>query len=207
MSLFAKFSQKPAAPAETADRVPPGQHLTKGFPVLTYGATPTVEPAQWTLRVFGAVAREHTFSWEDLHAMPQTEVVCDIHCVTTWSKLDTKWKGVRFRDLYDVIQRQCGPIAPEAKWVMQHSTGGYTTNTSLGEMLEANVLVAHTYDDKPLEREHGGPVRFMLPKLYFWKSAKWLSGLEFLTADQPGFWERYGYHMHGDPFKEERFSS
>lgn len=206
MSLFDKFKQKAAtAEAGPEGRIPPGQKLTKGFPVLTYGETPQLAPAAWTCRVFGLVGREHTFTWEDLMAMPQSDVVCDIHCVTTWSKLDTTWRGVRFRDFMEVVRERCGPVDPRAKWVMQHGTGGYTTNTSLEDLLEGNVLLAHTFDGAPLDAEHGGPVRLMLPKLYFWKSAKWLSGFEFMDEDRRGFWERYGYHNHGDPWREERF--
>jgi len=206
MSLFDKFKKKAdATELANSNRVPPGQKLSKAFPVLTYGETPILKPAEWTCRIFGLIEREHTFTWEDLMAMPQTEVVVDIHCVTSWSILDMKWKGVRFRDFYAAIEEKCGKPAGNAAWVMQHSTGGYTTNTSLADMLEDNVLIAHTYDGRPLEAEHGGPVRFVLPKLYFWKSAKWLNGFEFMSEDRRGFWERYGYHNHGDPWTEERF--
>lgn len=206
MSLFDKFKQKATAKeAAPPGRVPPGQKLTKGFPVLTYGETPRLQAMSWTCRVFGLVAREHTFTWDDLMAMPQTDVVCDIHCVTTWSKLDTRWRGVRFRDFMEHVSAKCGSVDPRAKWVMQHGTGGYTTNTSLDDLLTDNVLIAHTYDGAPLEAHHGGPVRLMLPKLYFWKSAKWLSGFEFMDENRRGFWERNGYHNIGDPWREERF--
>jgi DMSO/TMAO reductase YedYZ molybdopterin-dependent catalytic subunit len=140
--------------------------------------------------------------------MPQTTVTCDIHCVTRWSKLDTTWTGVRFRDFLATIEQRIGaPLDPAVTHVMQHATGGYTTNTPLDYLMADNVLIAHTFDGKPLEADHGGPVRMVVPRYYFWKSAKWLSGFEFMAKDRPGFWERYGYHNNGDPWTEERFSS
>lgn len=205
MGLFDSF-KKPQDPAIAA-RVPAGQTLTKGFPVLTYGGTPIVMPTQWTCRVFGRVAKERTFTWADLMAMPQTTQTCDIHCVTTWSRLDMVWAGVKFKDFLAAIERETGALPAEAKFVMQHSTGGYTTNTPLSYLLDDDVLLAHTFDGQPLEAEHGGPVRMLVPKYYFWKSAKWLNGLEFMTHDKRGFWERNGYHNNADPWKEERFSS
>lgn len=205
-SLFDKFKKSPSADPAVADRVPPGQTLTKGFPVLTYGQTPVTFPKDWRCRVFGLIGKEHTFTWDDLQAMPQTDVVCDIHCVTRWSKLDSKWRGVKFSDFLAAAEVVVGKLPDEAKFVMQHSYGGYTTNTPLSFLMEDNVLLAHTYDGEPLELEHGGPVRMLVPRYYFWKSAKWLNGFEFMAADRPGFWERYGYHNTGDPWKEERFS-
>lgn len=208
MSLFDKFKNRSTSPTQEGandGRVPPGQTLTKGFPVLTYGATQHIEPESWTCRVFGKIGKEHTFHWADLQAMPQTDITVDIHCVTTWSKLDMKWRGVKFSDFLKAIERECGPLPGDAKFVMQHSTGGYTTNTPLEALLDDNVLLAHTYDGAPLAAEHGGPVRLVLPKLYFWKSAKWLNGFEFMEKDARGFWERFGYHNNGDPWREERF--
>lgn len=204
MSLFDKLQQRAARGGEHADRTPPGQHLTKGFPVLTYGATPIVEAPAWTCRVFGMVEQEVIVGWDELLAMPRTTVTRDIHCVTTWSKLDTTWTGVRVRDFLDAVRDRAG-ISPAATHVMQHSTGGYTTNTPLGDLLADDVIFAFEYDGAPIEPEHGGPVRIVLPKLYFWKSAKWVNGLEFMPADRPGFWEQNGYHMYGDPWKEQRF--
>jgi DMSO/TMAO reductase YedYZ molybdopterin-dependent catalytic subunit len=192
----------------TAARIPPGQTEVKGFPVLTYGPTPQVARESWRCRVFGVVPRELTLTWDDLRAMPQTTVTCDIHCVTRWSKLDTTWTGVRFRDFLATIEQRIGaPLDPAVTHVMQHATGGYTTNTPLDYLMADNVLIAHTFDGKPLEADHGGPVRMVVPRYYFWKSAKWLSGFEFMAKDRPGFWERYGYHNNGDPWTEERFSS
>lgn len=204
MSLFDKFSQKKAKPPGDTGRVPPGQTLTKGFPVLTYGSAPVIEQEAWRCRITGLVDNEITITWDELMAMPQTTQTCDIHCVTTWSKLDTTWTGVRVRDFFDAIADRCRPL-DQATHVMQHCYGGYTTNTPREDLFEDNVLVAHTYEGEPLAVDHGGPVRLVLPKLYFWKSAKWLNGFEFMAEDRRGFWERYGYHNYGDPWKEERF--
>lgn len=205
MSIFESL-RKSREPRNPAGRVPPGQHLTAGFPVLTYGPTPMIHAQRWTCRVGGLVEREATVTWKELLEMPQTTVTCDIHCVTTWSKLDTTWTGVRVRDFLEAIADRIGRIDPQARHVMQHSYGGYTTNVSMEEFTEDNVLLAHTFDGAPLDPEHGGPVRVMLPKLYFWKSAKWINGIEFMDENRRGFWERNGYHNHGDPWKEERFS-
>lgn len=183
------------------DRLPPGQVITPKFPVLTYGGTLHINLKDWRLRVWGLVDEPREFTWEELMQLPARRQVCDIHCVTRWSKLDTVWEGVPFRE----IARLVGP-RPEARFVMEHAYGGYTTNMALAELLDDDVLLAFKYDDQPLEPEHGGPLRMLVPKLYFWKSAKWLNGLEFMAEDRAGFWETYGYHMHGDPWTEERFS-
>lgn len=199
MTILERF-KKPDTDALMA-RVPAGQRLTRGFPVLTYGAEPTVDPASWSLCVDGLVSGARSWNWEQFMALPQTEVTCDIHCVTTWSKLDTVWRGVKFVDLIREFE-----IEPEAKFVMQHGYGGYTTNTPLAELMEDNVLLAHTFEGEPLAREHGGPLRLVLPRLYFWKSAKWLNRLEFMAEDRLGFWEVNGYHNGADPWKEERYA-
>lgn len=183
------------------DRLPPGQTLTEKFPVLTYGDTPRIEPKDWRLKVWGLVEEPREFTWEEFMQLPRQRQVCDIHCVTRWSKLDTIWEGVPFKEIARLVKPK-----PEAKFIMEHAYGGYTTNLPLEELLEDDVLLAFNYDDQPLEYEHGGPVRMLVPKLYFWKSAKWLNGLEFLPVNRPGFWEMYGYHMHGNPWREERFS-
>jgi DMSO/TMAO reductase YedYZ molybdopterin-dependent catalytic subunit len=182
-------------------RVPPGQVLTDKFPVLTYGGTPRVEPATWRFRVWGLVAEEREWDWDAFLALGSVEQVCDVHCVTRWSKLDTRWKGVPF----NTVLAQLAPL-PSADHVMVHCFGGYTTNMRLDELTDEDVMFAYAFDGRPLEREHGGPMRLLVPKLYFWKSAKWVSGLEFMAGNRPGFWEQYGYHMHGDPWTEERFS-
>ena len=199
MSAFERFV-RPADP-ELKARVPPGQRLTPGFPVLTYGPTPTVDRRLWRLRVFGLVEEERAWTWDEFMALPQTTITCDIHCVTTWSKLDTTWTGVRLLD----VLREVRP-KPEARFVMQHSYGGYTTNTPLAALSEPEALLAHTFDGRPLPPDHGGPMRLVLPKLYFWKSAKWIAGLEFMAEDCLGFWELNGYHNDADPWKEERYA-
>jgi DMSO/TMAO reductase YedYZ molybdopterin-dependent catalytic subunit len=186
---------------ETRRRLPPGQRLTTAFPVLTYGGTPKIDLSTWKFHVWGLVEEELSFTWEEFNSLPQSTIVTDIHCVTTWSRFDNEWKGVLFKDLMAKIR-----VKPEGKFVMEHSYGGYTTNLPLAELLDDDVILAHTHDGKPLPPEHGGPLRLVVPKLYFWKSAKWLGGIQFLDKDRPGFWEMYGYHMHGDPWKEERYS-
>ncbi|MBN8589379.1 MAG: sulfite oxidase-like oxidoreductase [Rhodothermia bacterium] len=187
-------------PPEIAKRVPPGQFLTEKFPVLTYGSTPKISPTDWKLRVFGAVASDKIFTWDDLMALPQIELKTDFHCVTTWSKLDNVWRGVHIREILDSIE-----LLPEACYVMAHAYGGYTTNMPLDVLNDADVLLAYGHNGENLTPEHGFPVRLVVPKKYAWKSAKWLSGLEFMPQDRPGFWERNGYSMSADPFLEERY--
>lgn len=193
-----KFFQKPGA--EMGDRVPPGQHLAKGFPVLTYGDTPAIETANWQLKVWG-LAKEVTFNWSDLLAMPQSSFTADFHCVTTWSKLDVQWVGVKVLDLMRQVE-----VEPQAAHVMAHCYGGYTTNIALDDFLREENFFAHTLFDEPLPAEHGGPLRLVVPHLYAWKSAKWINGLEFLKQEELGFWERNGYHRRGDPWAVERYS-
>ncbi|WP_034385228.1 sulfite oxidase-like oxidoreductase [Deinococcus sp. YIM 77859] len=195
--MLGKFFKKPED--DLGGRIPPGQTLTTRFPVLTYGPSQHYAPQDVRVRIFG-LAEEKTFTWDDLLALPQTTLTYDIHCVTHWSKLDTTWTGVRVVDLMAHVR-----LDPAARYVMQHSVGGYTTNLPLEDFLRPENLLAHTFDGEPLAPEHGGPLRLVVPHLYFWKSAKWLSGLEFMAEDRPGFWERNGYHMRGDPFKEERY--
>lgn len=195
--MLGKFFKK--SEDDQGGRIPPGQSLTSRFPVLTYGPTPRIEAHNVEIRVWG-LAKEATFSWGDLMSMPQTTHTYDIHCVTHWSKLDTAWTGVSVPDFMQRVELHSG-----ATHVMVHSYGGYTTNLSLSDFVRDLNLLAHQFDGAPLETEHGGPMRLVVPHLYFWKSAKWISGLEFMNHDQPGFWERNGYHMRGDPFKEERY--
>jgi len=185
---------------DEAARVPPGQSLTRKFPVLTAGPIQRVSQSDWRLRLFGLVEEESELDWAALQALPQQTQTCDIHCVTRWSKLDTTWTGVPFRALHEI-----SGALPEADHVMLHCYGGYTTNMRLDEMLEEDVMLAHTFEGEPLEAKHGGPVRVLVPKLYLWKSAKWINGVEYTLGNRPGFWEGYGYHMHGDPWTEERF--
>ncbi len=180
-------------------RLPPGQSLTQKFPVLTYGPNPPFIEATWDLRVFGEVENEMRWTWKEFTALPTTKITTDIHCVTRWSKFDTKWEGVLFRDFIKLFG-----VKPTAKFVIAHCDYGYTTNTPLEIMMGDDVLLAYKYDDKPLEPDHGGPLRTLVPRLYFWKSAKFLRALEFSPVDKPGFWEQAGYHNEGDPWKEER---
>lgn len=189
--------------AKREGRLPPGQVLTEKFPVLHYGPVPHYpDLSQWDLRVFGLVKEEKRITWEEFNRMPKTRIVCDIHCVTRWSKLDTVWEGVRFRDFLKYAGVE--PL-PEAKYVMVHAEFGYTTNLPLEVLMDDDVLLATHYDGKPLTPEHGYPVRLLVPKRYFWKSAKWLRGFEFMAEDRPGFWEQAGYHNEGDPWKEQRY--
>ena len=180
-------------------RVPPGQYLTERFPVLTVGANPAFDLSEWYLDIFGEVDNALTLSWDELQALPQREVTTDIHCVTRWSKLDTTWVGVAVSELLG----RAG-VNPEGKFVMAYSDGGYTTNLPLEVVLDDDVLVAHTYDGKPLEPDHGAPLRLLVPKCYFWKSAKFLRKLEVMSEDRMGFWELNGYHNDADPWQEQR---
>jgi DMSO/TMAO reductase YedYZ molybdopterin-dependent catalytic subunit len=183
-------------------RLPPGQSLTRKFPVLHYGPTPRYpDLSQWDLRVFGLVEEEKVFSLQDILDMPTTQVTVDIHCVTRWSKFDTAWEGVLFRDFLDYVD-----VKPEASYVVAHCEYGFTANLPLEVMLDDGVLLAYHYDGKPLDPEHGYPLRTLVPKKYFWKSAKWLRGLEFRADDKLGFWEQAGYHNEADPWLEQRFS-
>jgi DMSO/TMAO reductase YedYZ molybdopterin-dependent catalytic subunit len=181
-------------------RVPPGQRLVTDFPVLHAGRVEHIEPANWRLVLSGLVDPVRTFDLNALLALPAVEQVCDIHCVTTWSKLDTRWKGVRVSELLKGIT-----IKPEARHVVIHAPSGWTTNLPLGELLRDDVLVAYEYDGRPLSADHGGPVRLVVPRLYFWKSAKWLTGIEFTAEERLGFWESRGYHALGDPWLEQRY--
>ena len=183
------------------DRLPDGQKVVEDWPVLTYGGTPRASTDDWRLRIFGLVEKEAELDWNALKALPRTKVHTDIHCVTTWSKMDTNFEGVSIPELLKQVQ-----VKPEAQAVMAHCYGGYTANLLLDDFIRDQNLLAYIYEDEPLAAEHGGPCRLIVPHLYFWKSAKWVNGLEFIAKDEAGFWERYGYHMRGDPWKEERYS-
>ncbi len=182
------------------DRLPPGQYHTKRFPVLHVGDVPAYDMATWDLRVYGRVRTPLGISWHELRALPATEVVTDIHCVTKWSRFDTRWAGVRVRE---VLER--AGVDDTATTVVAHGEFGYTTNVPLPELLADDALLAWGYDGADLAPEHGGPLRLLVPRLYFWKSAKWLRALELLDHDEPGFWERNGYHNDGDPWREQRY--
>jgi len=183
-------------------RLPPGQTLTVKWPVLTYGATPCFDPKTWRFRCFGLVEEEVVWSWEEFLALPHAEVVSDIHCVTTWSMFDNRWEGIHIREIMSRVR-----LKPEVKAVMVHADPDYTTNVTLEELVQDDVLLALKHNGKDLEPEHGGPCRLVIPRLYFWKSAKWARGFEFMDVNAPGFWEVNGYHMRGEPWQEERYSS
>lgn len=189
----------------SSGRLPDGQSLTEKFPVLTYGPTPKFEPATWDLRVFGEVEEEKRWTWDEFLTLPTQTITVDIHCVTRWSKFDTVWEGVMFKDFVKELK-----LKPDARHVIAHCDYGYTTNMPLEDMLDDDVMLAYKYNGKWLKdpdmMEHGGPVRTLVPKRYFWKSAKFLRALEFSPVDKPGFWEQSGYHNEGDPFKEERYA-
>ena len=180
-------------------RVPPGQYLTDGFPILAAGPTPHVEVADWRLSLVGEIDEPLTWTWDELRALPQEEITVDIHCVTKWSKLDTGWVGVSLDTLL-------ADVDTSAEFVLARSYGGYTTNLPLADVSDGKAWIAHTYDGEPLDPEHGGPARLLVPHLYFWKSAKWVREIELRADDEPGFWEGYGYHSYGDPWLEQRYA-
>ena len=185
--------------AASGDRLPPGQYATRDFPVLSAGATPRINLDEWRLEVVGQVERPRAWTWAEFAALPADDVTVDIHCVTKWSKLDTRWRGVPVDVLLD-------GLATSARFVMAHSYGGYTTNLPLEDLTAGKAWIAYEYDGRPLEPEHGGPARLLVPHLYFWKSAKWVNALELRETNAPGFWEGYGYHDYGDPWREQRYS-
>ncbi len=182
------------------ERLPPGQILTQKWPVLHYGHIPSLNLERWTLEVTGAVERPQSFTWKDLEALPTIETLCDIHCVTRWSRYDNTFRGISVR----AILAQVG-LRPEAKFVMVHAAPDYTTNVPIEDVDRDGNLLATHHNGAPLTPEHGGPIRLVIPHLYFWKSAKWITGLEFIDEDYPGFWEQNGYHMRGDPWSEQRY--
>lgn len=187
--------------AERTQRLPPGQRLVKDWPVLDLGVQPSVPTDVWRLDVDGAVVNRLSWNWQDFQAQPQVEDVSDIHCVTSWSRYDNRWCGVSAEYLLALVQPR-----PEARHVVLHSYDGYTTNVTLAHFAAPDVMIAHSWEGRPLTREHGGPVRLIVPQFYFWKSAKWLKRIEFRADDKPGFWEVRCYHNEGDPWKEDRYS-
>jgi len=191
------FHRRGSAESDSA-RVPPGQHVTTDFPVLSAGPTPHTPLERWTLSVRGA-GPDRSWTWPEFTALPADDVTVDIHCVTSWSKLDTPWHGVS-------IDTLLGGLDPAGMFAVAHSDGGYTTNLPLADLTGGRAWIAYGYDGQPLAAEHGGPARLLVPHLYFWKSAKWVRELELLDHDEPGFWERYGYHNYGDPWREQRYS-
>ena len=204
---MAIFDKRRARDPDVAARIPPGQELTTKWPVLHYGSVPQVDLATWDFRIAGLVEQPVRFTWDEFMALPRTHRHNDIHCVTRWSKLDNEWEGVAVLELMKRVS-----LRPEARAVLVHagyprSGSGYTANLLLDDFLREENLFAHSHNGRPLAPEHGYPLRLVVPHLYFWKSVKWVRGLEFLAQDRPGFWERNGYHMRGDPWNEERYSS
>jgi DMSO/TMAO reductase YedYZ molybdopterin-dependent catalytic subunit len=180
-------------------RVPPGQYVTRDFPVLSAGPTPRTPLAQWSFAIRGEVDRPLSWTWDELRALPSETFTVDIHCVTKWSKLDTSWAGVSLDTLLDGVETS-------AHYVYAFCDGGYTTNLPLEDLTGGKAWVAYEYEGEPLKPEHGGPARLLVPHLYFWKSAKWVRGIGLREYDEPGFWERYGYHNYGDPWQEQRYA-
>jgi DMSO/TMAO reductase YedYZ molybdopterin-dependent catalytic subunit len=185
----------------TAARLPPGQTLTRKWPVLTHGSTPVADLRRWTFRCFGRVEEEVTWTWAEFARLPRVRITSDVHCVTRWSKLDNEWEGVSVREIMSRVR-----LRPEVRYVMVHADPDYTTNLALEDLVDDDVLLAFRHNGRDLEPDHGYPCRLVVPKRYFWKSAKWLRGLQFLANDRPGFWERYGYHNDADPWLEQRYS-
>ncbi|MDE3114850.1 MAG: sulfite oxidase-like oxidoreductase [Pseudomonadota bacterium] len=187
--------------AGRVNRLPPGQRLVTNWPVLDLGAQPDVKPEKWRLRIMGLVENPVVYTLDEFMALPQQEMASDIHCVTAWSRYDNRWKGVTSKALLEIVKPK-----PEVKHVLFQSYDGYTTNVALEVFAADNVLLAHEWEGQPLAREHGGPVRMVIPDWYFWKSPKWVTRIEFSASDRPGFWEVRGYHNQGDPWTEERYS-
>ena len=180
------------------ERVPPGQYVEHDFPVLSAGPTPHVDLAEWDFELVGATDEPRRWSWEEFRALPSETITRDIHCVTKWSKLDTTWEGVS-------VDTLLADVETDASHVLAFSDGGYTTNLPLEDVTDGKAWIAFAYEGEPLDPEHGGPARLLVPHLYFWKSAKWVRGLRLLEEDEPGFWEGLGYHMYGDPWREQRY--
>lgn len=203
MQLFGK-GKKAATSVEKRpdgrDRLPTGQYLTQKWPVLSYERTPKMLPTDWKLKITGEVENPFELTWDEFLALPHTTLTTDFHCVTTWSRYDNTWEGIHIRE----ILGRAKPV-PGAKFVMAHSWTGYTTNMPYADLNDDDVMIVFKHDGEDLEPDHGGPVRLLVPKLYAYKSAKWLDGLEFMKRDRPGFWEQRGYHNHADPWTEERY--
>jgi len=197
--VYSRFRHRREVPSDKAGRLPPGQYLAGGFPVLSAGPTPRTPLSEWTFSVEQDGKTLKSWTWDEIQALPAETVTQDIHCVTRWSKLDTEWRGVS-------IDTLLGAVEYDAEYAMAFSDGGYTTNLPIEDLTGGKAWLAFEYDGEPLEPEHGGPARLLVPHLYFWKSAKWVRGLRLMHDDEPGFWETYGYHMYGDPWLEQRYS-
>jgi DMSO/TMAO reductase YedYZ molybdopterin-dependent catalytic subunit len=199
MSFISRAFQGRARAEAPAGRLPPGQYLVRDFPVLSAGPTPHTPLTDWTFSITGEIDQPKRWTWDEFRKLPTETVTQDIHCVTKWSKLDTVWEGVSVDTLLDGVDTS-------AEYVMAFCDGGYTTNLPLADVTDGKAWVAFAFDGAPLEPEHGGPARLLVPHLYFWKSAKWVRGLRLMANDEAGFWETYGYHMYGDPWREQRYS-
>lgn len=195
------FTGRPRPPG-TSGRLPPGQSLTQDFPVLSAGPTEFVALADWRFTLKVGPKPVASWTWQEFNALPQTSFTRDIHCVTKWSKFDTLWRGVLIDDLLDAADL----APPPTKYTLAHSFGGYTTNVPVADLIDGKAMIATLYNGQPITPDHGGPARLLVPHLYFWKSAKWVNGLQFTERDEAGFWELRGYHMYGDPWREQRFT-
>jgi DMSO/TMAO reductase YedYZ molybdopterin-dependent catalytic subunit len=185
-----------------AGRLPPGQALTLKWPVLHYGSVPRFDPARWDFRIAGLIEKPVRLTWDEFSRLPMKEVVADMHCVTRWSRFDVRWEGVPFTEVAKLVN-----VKPEARYVMVHAEEDFTSNVPLDDLMRPTTLFALRHNGEPLPGEHGYPVRLVVPHLYAWKSVKWVRGIEFMAQDAPGFWEQNGYHMYGDPFREQRFDT
>lgn len=201
MGFFDRNRAKYVAAGVDPGRIPPGQYVTERWPVLHEGAVPNIDLAGWRFRVDGLVAEPRQWDWDEFNALGTNSVLTDIHCVTKWTRLDTRWEGVPVRAVWNAIDAD-----PAAKAVMVRDVGGYTANLPVDDFVRGGNLFAHTHGGKPLEAEHGGPMRLVVPHLYFWKSVKWVAGFTVLAEDEPGYWEQNGYHIYGDPFREQRYT-
>jgi DMSO/TMAO reductase YedYZ molybdopterin-dependent catalytic subunit len=184
---------------ETSENLPPGQYLVHDFPVLSAGPTPRIDLDTWRFTITNEVGQDHSWTWRDLQRLPREKPTVDIHCVTKWSKLQTRWEGVSLDTLFEAVDSG-------ADYALVRSYGGYTTNLPLEDLLDGKAWLVHKFNGEDLTSEHGGPVRLLVPHLYFWKSAKWVRGIQLLDDDEPGFWESLGYHEYGDPWREQRYS-
>lgn len=203
MAIFDSSTERRTREAEmrAAGRLPPGQSLTLKWPVLHSGSVPRFDAATWDFRIFGLVEEPVRFSWREFSALPQSELVADFHCVTRWSRFDNRWRGVLATELLSRVK-----VRPEARHVMVHAEHGFTANLPLADLLRPETIFALCHDGEPLSADHGYPLRLVVPHLYAWKSVKWVRGIELLDREQPGFWEQNGYHIYGDPFKDQRYS-
>ena len=195
------FIGKRREAGDKKNRLPPGQYFTNDFPDLSAGPTPRINPAEWMFSISGLVGTQKTWSWQEFLSLPARDWVVDISCVTKWTHLDMHWKGVSLDTLFEQVE-----LEPQAAFATAFSYGGYTTNLPIADLLNGQAFIAYEYDGRPLAPDHGGPARLVVPHLYFWKSAKWVRGLNLMDSDRPGFWESLGYNNRGDPWKEQRYT-